>query len=55
MHTTIQALFAGLWSDYTKITPSAQQIHQLLSSTDTDIVNDHIALRTVITTLKPKS
>lgn len=46
MHTTIQALFAGLWSDYTKITPSAQQIHQLLSSTDTDIVNDHIALRT---------
>lgn len=48
MHNSIDALFAGLWADYIKITPSADKIHQLLGNAtgQTDIVNDHIALRT---------
>jgi len=48
MHKNISDLFEGLWQDYIRITPSAKQIHQLLGdvSGTTDIVNDHIALRT---------
>lgn len=48
MHNTIESLFAGLWQDYIKITPSAYHIHELLgdASGQMDIVNDHIALRT---------
>lgn len=59
MHNTIDSLFGGLWTDYLAITPSAKKIHALLcnqrnsqtpeqnrSDAQSDIVNDHIALRT---------
>jgi len=48
MHTQIQSLFADLWEDYLKITPSAMQIHKLIQNAEgqANIVNDHIALRT---------
>ncbi|MBT1449856.1 DUF1338 domain-containing protein [Glaciecola sp. XM2] len=48
MHQNVNALFEGLWQDYVKITPSAHKIHDLLCDTSgtSDIVNDHIALRT---------
>lgn len=48
MHTSISDLFGALWQNYIDITPSAQKIHQLLGndSINSDIVNDHIALRT---------
>lgn len=39
------ALIANLWNEYTKITPSAQTIHDLFS-THGKFKNDHIALRT---------
>jgi len=48
MHTSVAALFEGLWHDYVQITPSAHTIHTLLAEKtgSTSIVNDHIALRT---------
>jgi hypothetical protein len=48
MHKNVDDLFAGLWQDYIKITPSAHKIHQLLEDETgkTEIINDHIALRT---------
>jgi hypothetical protein len=49
MSQAIPQLFANLWQDYVSITPSAKRIHALLESdsgTASDIVNDHIALRT---------
>ncbi len=45
MHTDINKLFKNLWNDYIEVTPSAEQIHRLLSRGET-IINDHIALRT---------
>lgn len=41
-----QDLFEKLWQDYVKITPSAEKIHTLLKKEESEIVNDHIALRT---------
>ncbi|NGN99261.1 DUF1338 domain-containing protein [Grimontia sp. S25] len=42
----IQALFDGLWKDYTaRLCPSAAKVHQLLEE-GTPLLNDHIALRT---------
>jgi len=38
-------LIASLWNEYTKITPSAQKIHNLFS-VNGEFKNDHIALRT---------
>lgn len=38
-------LIKNLWNEYTKITPSAQVIHDLFS-VNGDFKNDHIALRT---------
>jgi hypothetical protein len=48
MHTDINKLFQGLWQDYIQITPSASNIHELLGAKtgESDIINDHIALRT---------
>jgi hypothetical protein len=48
INTHISELFAGLWQDYLRITPSAHKIHALLANKNnaTSIVNDHIALRT---------
>lgn len=38
-------LFDNIWQNYIEVTPSAHKIHQLLSS-DTDLINDHVAYRT---------
>ncbi|WP_097459611.1 DUF1338 domain-containing protein [Mangrovitalea sediminis] len=47
MHTDLHTLFDKLWENYLEVTPSAQEIHRILGSTQGgDIVNDHIALRT---------
>ena len=53
MHTNVNTLFENLWQDYVAITPSAQKIHAFLDSYEakhsdakTQIINDHIALRT---------
>ena len=42
MHTSISDLFAGLWTDYVTITPSAARIHKLLQQHDNnnEIIND---------------
>ncbi|NKF49518.1 DUF1338 domain-containing protein [Shewanella sp. WXL01] len=45
MHTDVNTLFAELWQDYIKMTPSAAKIHELLGKGE-EIINDHIALRT---------
>ncbi|MDD1795910.1 DUF1338 domain-containing protein [Enterovibrio sp. ZSDZ42] len=42
----VQALFDGLWKDYTqRLCPSAAKVHGLLEE-GTPLLNDHIALRT---------
>lgn len=47
MHTDRDILFRRLWDNYCEVTPSAEDIHQLLDDTQGgEIVNDHIALRT---------
>ena len=49
MSQIITGLFDNLWRDYISITPSAKRIHALLESdakSESDLVNDHIALRT---------
>jgi hypothetical protein len=47
MQTNINTLFDNLWQNYISVTPSADKIHDLLGSTQSnDIINDHIALRT---------
>lgn len=46
MSTSVNAFFAKVWEHYLEVTPSAWKIHNLLGEGD-DIVNDHIALRTV--------
>ena len=47
MHSDLNSLFAGLWDNYLKVTPSTEKIHQILGGTQGgEIINDHIALRT---------
>jgi hypothetical protein len=47
MHNNVDTLFDNLWSNYLEVTPSATKIHELLGSTQqSDVINDHIALRT---------
>lgn len=47
MHADRDTLFRHLWNQYLEVTPSAQEVHRILGDTqDSDIVNDHIALRT---------
>ncbi|GGO79046.1 DUF1338 domain-containing protein [Marinobacterium nitratireducens] len=47
MHADRNALFRHLWEQYVEVTPSARRVHRILGNTqDSDIVNDHIALRT---------
>ncbi|MBV1788234.1 DUF1338 domain-containing protein [Marinobacterium sp. D7] len=47
MHADRDTLFRHLWTQYLEVTPSAQEVHRILGDTqDSDIVNDHIALRT---------
>lgn len=46
-NTQINSLFHNLWESYLEVTPSAMKIHELLGSAEnSDIENDHIALRT---------
>lgn len=54
MSKNIKDLFAALWHNYIQVTPTAHKIHEILGTTQnsavdglqSDIVNDHIALRT---------
>lgn len=47
MHNNVDTLFDNLWSNYLEVTPSAIKVHELLGSTQqSDVINDHIALRT---------
>ena len=47
MHNNVDTLFENLWSNYLEVTPSATEVHKLLGSTQqSDVINDHIALRT---------
>jgi hypothetical protein len=39
-------LFKALWDNYTTMTPSAKQIHQLFEERGEVVENDHIAIRT---------
>jgi len=43
--TKVKALFNNIWLNYLDVTPSAQQLHNLLGS-GTDLINDHVAYRT---------
>ena len=43
---TLQDLLDFFWNDYSKITPDAPKIHDLLKDRGENIVNDHIAFRT---------
>lgn len=42
--------FDSLWKDYVSITPQAQQIHDLFTATEGDVINDHVAFRTFANT-----
>ena len=47
MHNNVDTLFDHLWNSYLEVTPSAVKIHKLLGDTQqSDVINDHIALRT---------
>ena len=47
MHNNVTELFDNLWNKYLTVTPSAKKIHALLGEDNgTDVINDHIALRT---------
>ena len=46
MHTKVESLFDALWQDYIAITPSAKAVHELLSTGEEEILNDHVAFRT---------
>lgn len=47
MSDAVHQLFEALWQNYLQVTPSADKIHKLLGNTQaSDIINDHIALRT---------
>lgn len=43
---TIQELLKKMWVDYVQINPLAQKVYDLLLKGETEIINDHIALRT---------
>jgi hypothetical protein len=43
---TKDELFNALWENYTSLSPSAKQIHQVFEERGEVIVNDHIAFRT---------
>ncbi|WP_371186969.1 DUF1338 domain-containing protein [Thalassotalea maritima] len=45
MSNQVKQLFANIWQQYLEVTPSAQQVHQLLGNGE-DIINDHVAYRT---------
>jgi hypothetical protein len=45
MTAQVTKLFDNIWQQYLTVTPSADQIHQLLGN-GSDVINDHIAYRT---------
>jgi hypothetical protein len=45
MTTKVTALFDNIWQQYLTVTPSANNIHQLLGN-GKDVINDHVAYRT---------
>lgn len=42
----LKEFYSELWQDYTNITPQAEAIRQLFLTTDSEVVNDHVAFRT---------
>ena len=45
MSIEVKSLFNNIWQNYLEVTPSADNIHQLLGSGH-DVINDHVAYRT---------
>jgi len=45
MTAQVTQLFNNIWQNYVEVTPSAKQVHELLS-TGNDVINDHVAYRT---------
>lgn len=43
----LNEIFSRLWSDYADQNPSVNRIHNLLTSEGEEVVNDHIAFRTL--------
>jgi hypothetical protein len=43
----IDALFSALWKSYVAVAPEVESIRKLFAPQNTNIVNDHIALRTL--------
>lgn len=44
--SNLNIFMTSMWTDYVKMNPQAQQIHNLFTQTGENIINDHIALRT---------
>jgi hypothetical protein len=42
----IDEFFRRLWQDYVAVTPQAQRIHELFTTSGERVVNDHVAFRT---------
>lgn len=47
MHASLSELFASLWKEYADINPQANRIQDLLRSRGENVMNDHIAFRTL--------
>jgi hypothetical protein len=47
MNSILDIIFSRLWSNYINSNPSAGRIHGLFKSEGEDVVNDHIAFRTI--------
>ncbi len=43
----MEELFSALWARYAEVTPQAPRVRELLGARGEEIVNDHIALRTL--------
>lgn len=43
----VNELFSFLWKDFVKETPSAERIKELFESRGEEVINDHIAFRTI--------
>lgn len=47
MNQALETFFQKIWSQYIELNPEALKIHQLLESQESQIINDHIAYRTL--------
>ena len=43
---TIEEFFARAWKNYSRLTPDAPRIHELLAARGETLINDHVAFRT---------